>query len=417
MLAAEYSGNSREQGSRRNCSIDATALIALKSYTMSVRTVQSLESIMNAAATNPTNPLRRVHALGQSLWLDDIRRGWLRDGHLARLIADDAIAGVTSNPAIFAKSISEGAEYNEGISTLAKAGRSINEIYETLALEDVQAAADLFRPTYTATNGADGFVSLEVSPHLADDTKGTVEEGLRLWQAFNRPNAMIKVPGTQAGLPAITELIAAGVNLNVTLLFSVERYKAVVDAYLAGLEQRVQAGKPIDKIASVASFFLSRIDTLIDPKLDAMKTPEAKARRGRAAIASARLAYQYYKQWISSPRWQALASKGVKPQRLLWASTSSKDPAYQDTMYVEALIAPNTVNTLPPATVDAYRDHGDPAIRIEDDVAEAGETVQFLSSVGIELNVVSEQLEREGVKKFKEPFDALLATLKARAGK
>lgn len=372
---------------------------------------------MNAAATNPTNPLRRVHALGQSLWLDDIRRGWLRDGHLARLIADDALAGVTSNPAIFAKSISEGAEYNDGIATLARAGRSIDEIYETLALEDVQAAADLFRPTYTATNGADGFVSLEVSPHLADDTKGTVAEGLRLWQAFNRPNAMIKVPGTEAGLPAITELIAAGVNLNVTLLFSVERYKAVVEAYLVGLEQRVKAGKPIDTLASVASFFLSRIDTLVDGKLDAMKTPEAKAQRGRAAIASARLAYQHYKQWTTSPRWQALAAKGVKPQRLLWASTSSKDPAYKDTMYVEALIAPNTVNTLPPATVDAYRDHGDPAVRIEEGVADAKETVRFLSSVGIDLESVSQQLEREGVKKFKEPFDALLATLQARAGK
>lgn len=372
---------------------------------------------MNAAVTRPTNPLRRVHELGQSIWLDDIRRSWLRDGHLARLIAEDAVAGVTSNPAIFAKSISEGAEYNEGIATLARAGRSIDEIYETLALEDVQAAADLFRPTFTATNGADGFVSLEVSPHLADDTKGTVAEGLRLWQAFNRPNAMIKVPGTEAGLPAIAELIAAGVNINVTLLFSVERYKAVVDAYLSGLEQRVKAGKPIDTIASVASFFLSRIDTLVDAKLDGLKTYEATTRRGRAAIASARLAYQYYKQWTSSPRWHALATGGVRPQRLLWASTSSKDPAYKDTMYVEALIAPDTVNTLPPATVDAYRDHGDPAVRIEEEVADARETVQVLRNLGIDLQAVSEQLEREGVKKFKEPFDALLATLRTRAGR
>lgn len=364
-----------------------------------------------------TNPLRQVHQLGQSIWLDDIRRGWLRDGHLARLIAEDALAGVTSNPAIFAKSISEGAEYNDAITTLARAGSNINDIYEALALEDVQAAADLFRATYDAAGGGDGFVSLEVSPHLADDTKGTVAEGLRLWQAFNRPNAMIKVPGTEAGLPAITELIAAGVNINVTLLFSVERYRAVVDAYLTGLEQRAAAGKPIDKIASVASFFLSRIDTLVDAKLDKMDTSESKASRGRAAIASARLAYQYYKQWTNSDRWRALASKGVKPQRLLWASTSSKDPAYKDTMYVEALIAPDTVNTLPPATVDAYRDHGDPAVRIEEGVAEAKETVQILRNLGIDLKDVSEQLEREGVKKFKEPFDALLATLAKRAGK
>lgn len=366
---------------------------------------------------NAMNPLRQVHELGQSVWLDDIRRGWLRDGRLARLISEDAVAGVTSNPAIFAKAISEGAEYNDGIASLARAGRSINDIYETLALEDVQAAADLFRATYTATQGADGFVSLEVSPHLADDTQGTVVEGLRLWQAFNRPNAMIKVPGTEAGLPAITELIAAGVNINVTLLFSVERYRAVVDAYLAGLERRVNAGQPIDKIASVASFFLSRIDTLVDAKLDALTTNEAKARRGHAAIASARLAYQHYKQWTSSPRWQALAGKGVRPQRLLWASTSSKDPAYKDTMYVEPLIAPNTVNTMPPVTVDAYRDHGDPAVRIENGIEDAKETVRVLRDLGIDLKVVSEQLEREGVKKFKEPFDALLATLKKRAEK
>lgn len=371
---------------------------------------------MNAMNEPAQNPLRRVHQLGQSIWLDDIRRGWLRDGHLAKLISQDALAGVTSNPAIFAKSIGEGAEYTDAITSLARAGRSINDIYETLALEDVQAAADLFQPTYQAAGGADGFVSLEVSPHLADDTQGTVAEGLRLWRAFQRPNAMIKVPGTEAGLPAITELIAAGVNINVTLLFSVERYKAVVDAYLAGLERRVKAGQPIDQIASVASFFLSRIDTLVDGKLDTMNTYEAKALRGRAAIASARLAYQYFKQWTGSPRWQALAEKSVKPQRLLWASTSSKDPAYKDTMYVEALIAPDTVNTLPPATVDAYRDHGEPAVRIEDDLADAKETVQTLRNMGIDLKVVSEQLEREGVKKFKEPFDALMATLKQRAG-
>lgn len=363
------------------------------------------------------NPLRQVHQFGQSLWLDDIRRSWLRDGHLARLIAEDALSGVTSNPAIFAKAISEGAEYNDAIATLARSGRTINDIYEALALEDVQAAADLFRATYDTAGGGDGFVSLEVSPHLADDTKGSVVEGLRLWQAFNRPNAMIKVPGTEAGLPAITELIAAGVNINITLLFSVERYRAVVDAYLTGLEQRVAAGKPIDKIASVASFFLSRIDTLIDARLDKMAIYEAKARRGRAAIASARLAYQYYKQWTHSDRWRALAQKGVKPQRLLWASTSTKDPAYEDTMYVDALIAPDTVNTLPPATIDAYRDHGDPAVRIEDDIAEAKQTVQILRSLGIELKEVSAQLEREGVTKFKEPFDALLATLAKRIEK
>jgi transaldolase len=367
--------------------------------------------------THITNPLRGVRELGQSVWLDDIRRGWLRDGQLARVIADDLVAGVTSNPAIFAKAISEGAEYNDSIARLARAGRSIDEIYETLALEDVQAAADLFRQAYVVTNGADGFVSLEVSPHLADDTRATVAEGLRLWRAFNRPNAMIKVPGTQAGLPAITELIAAGININVTLLFSVERYREVVDAYLAGLERRVGADQPIDTIASVASFFLSRIDALVDARLDALKSIEARALRGRAAIACARLAYQHYKQWTSSQRWQALAAGGARPQRLLWASTSTKDPAYKDTMYVEALIAPNTVNTMPPATGAAYRDHGNPAVRIEDELADATDTMRLLSDLGIDSNIIGQQLEREGVKKFKEPFDALLATLKTRAGK
>ncbi|HEY0685644.1 MAG TPA: transaldolase [Steroidobacter sp.] len=367
--------------------------------------------------THPSNPLRRVHALGQSIWLDDIRRGWLRDGHLARLIADDLVAGVTSNPAIFAKAISEGAEYNEAIAELARTGRGIEEIYETLALEDVQAAADLFAQTFSASNGADGFVSLEVSPHLADDAKATVAEALRLWRAFDRPNAMIKVPGTQAGLAAITELIAAGVNLNVTLLFSVERYRAVVDAYLAGLEQRLNADQPIDKVASVASFFLSRIDTMVDARLDALNTMEASVMRGRAAIACARLAYQYHKQWTAGRRWQVLAAGGAKPQRLLWASMSSKNPAYKDTMYVEELIAPNTVATLPPATVDAYRDHGEPAVRIEDDLAGALDTMRLLHHLGIDSNVVGRQLEREGVQKFKEPFDALLASLRTRVGR
>lgn len=365
--------------------------------------------------THSGNPLHRLQALGQSIWLDDIRRGWLRDGRLSRLIVDDGIAGVTSNPAIFAKSIGEGAEYDEDIADLARAGDSVEEIYETLALADVQAAAELLRSTFSATHGVDGFVSLEVSPHLADDTGATVTEGLRLWRAFNRPNAMIKVPGTDAGVPAITELIAAGVNVNVTLLFGIVRYRAVVDAFLAGLEQRLQADQPIDRIASVASFFLSRIDTLVDARLEALDMKEAKAMRGRAAIACARLAYQHYLQWTTGQRWRALEAMGARPQRLLWASTSTKNPAYKDTMYVDALIAPNTVSTLPPATVDAYRDHGDPAVRVTDDLAGAMDTMRLMRDWGIDPNTVARQLEREGVRKFKEPFDALLATLQTRA--
>ncbi len=361
------------------------------------------------------NTLQTVHALGQSIWLDDIRRSWLRDGTFSRLIDKDGLAGVTSNPAIFAKSIGEGTEYESAIQTLARKGRKAGDIYEALVLEDVQAAADLFRPTFDSANSADGFVSLEVSPHLADDTEGTLTEGRRLWRAFNRPNAMIKVPGTAAGLPAIRTLIAEGININVTLLFGLERYGEVVDAWLSGLEQRVKASHSIENVASVASFFLSRIDTLVDGRLDALATSEAKALRGRTAIASARLAYEAFRNWSVSDRWRRLASRGARPQRLLWASTSSKDPAYPDTYYVEALIAPQTVNTLPRATIDAYRDHGVPAVRIGEDLAGARNVLQGLEKLGISPREVSAQLEREGVKKFVEPFDALLATLARRA--
>lgn len=360
------------------------------------------------------NSLQKLHALGQSIWLDDIHRAWLRDGTFAGFIANDGLAGVTSNPAIFAKAIGEGAEYETAIQSLARAGLDAGVIYESLVLEDVQAAADLFRPTYTATAGADGFVSLEVSPHLADDTEGTVTEARRLWSAFNRPNAMIKVPGTPAGLPAIRTLIAEGININVTLLFGLQRYGEVVEAWLSGLEQRAKAGGRIDGIASVASFFLSRIDTLVDPRLDAMNRPEAKALRGHAAIASARLAYEMFQKWAASERWKSLSAVGARPQRLLWASTSSKDPAYPDTYYVEALIGSQTVNTLPRATLDAYRDHGSPAIRIGEDLDGARKVVQGLQGLGIDLRALSSQLEREGVRKFNEPFDALHATLERR---
>lgn len=356
------------------------------------------------------NPLRRVHQLGQSLWLDDIRRSWLRDGTFSRLIEQDALAGVTSNPAIFAKSIAEDELYREAIR--AAAGREVNAVYESLVLDDVQAAADLFLPLYRASGGADGFVSLEVSPHLADDTDGTIAEGRRLWAAFNRPNAMIKVPGTAAGLPAIRQLLADGINVNVTLLFSVARYADVLHAYMDGLSQRLQAGQPIDHVASVASFFLSRIDTLVDGKLDALGTDQAQALRGRAAIASAQLAYQHFLARSASEQWQKLSAAGAKVQRLLWASTSSKDPAYSDVKYVEALIADQTVNTLPPATLEAYRDHGQPEVRIADDLSGAQQSVTALKALGIDMDEVSDQLEREGVDKFKQPFDALLAQLR-----
>ncbi|HVY82515.1 MAG TPA: transaldolase [Steroidobacteraceae bacterium] len=360
------------------------------------------------------NPLQTVRDLGQSIWLDDIRRDWLEDGTLQRLIDDDGLAGVTSNPAIFAKAIGAGGVYDEVIFALAEDGLPAGKVYERIVLADVQRAADMFRPTFDRAGGNDGFVSLEVSPHLADDTEGTLAEARRLWREFDRPNAMIKVPGTRAGLPAIRMLIGEGININVTLLFGLERYGEVVDAWMSGLEGRLARGQGIEGISSVASFFLSRIDTLVDPKLDAMGSAEAKALRSRAAIASARLAYEMYQKWEASERWKKLAARGGRAQRLLWASTSTKDPKLPDTYYVEALIAPQTVNTLPRATIDAYRDHGDPAVRIGEDLEGARRTVEGLKRLGIDLRTVSEQLEREGVKKFIEPFDALHASLAKR---
>ena len=361
------------------------------------------------------SPLHRLAALGQSIWLDDIRRVWLEDGTLERLIAKDAVSGVTSNPAIFEKAIAEHHDYDRAIVELAHQGRSVQDIYETLTVEDIQHAADLLRRVHEATVGRDGYVSLEVSPHLAHDTEATVAEAQRLWARVARPNLMIKVPGTTAGLLAIRQLIALGINVNVTLLFGVTRYRAVAEAFQAGLEDRSHAGGPLVGVASVASFFLSRIDTLVDSQLDALGNPEAKQLRGAAAIACARLAYQYYKEWTASPRWQALVAAGARPQRLRWASTSAKDKTYSEVKYIEALIAPDTVNTLPPETLAAYRDHGDPAMRIEEDLDEAQALPARLAALGLDLDGVAEQLEREGVRKFIEPYDRLFAVLVRRA--
>lgn len=360
------------------------------------------------------NPLLRLHKLGQSVWLDDIRRRWLRDGTLARLILDNALRGVTSNPAIFEKAISAGDEYEPALATLAHLGLDSAAICEALALEDVAAAADQLRTTHEDSSGQDGFVSIEVSPRLAHDTEGTVAEAKRLWTLLARPNVMIKVPGTRAGLPAIQQLLAAGVNVNVTLLFSVSRYREVANAFLAALEVRVATGLPLENCASVASFFLSRIDTLVDHQLDTLDNDAARALRGCAAIASAQLAYQAFKEICASPHWQRLAQHGARPQRLLWASTSTKDKRYEDTKYVEPLIAPQTINTLPRETLDAYRDHGQPALRIEHDIEAASQLPARLATLGIRLETVCEQLEREGVQKFIEPYDRLQATIQQR---
>jgi transaldolase len=366
------------------------------------------------------NPLLKLQGFGQSVWLDFISRGLLASGGLERLIKEDGLRGVTSNPAIFEKAISGSHDYDGAIATMARAGRSDKQIYESLTVEDVQRAADFFRPVYSRTKRGDGFVSLEVSPKLAHDTDGTIAEARRLWGVLNRPNVLIKVPATAEGLPAIRELISEGINVNVTLLFGLPRYRQVAEAFIAGLEERVDHGKPVNQIASVASFFLSRIDAKLDPLLEkviAAGGPSAKIAsglRGQIAIASAKMAYPIYKEVFRGARFRKLADAHARPQRLLWASTSTKNPEYSDVMYVEALIGPETVNTVPLETLEAYRDHGNPAPRLEADVDKAREVLAWLPHVGIDLDEITQQLEDEGVRKFVAPYESLMATLEDR---
>jgi len=359
------------------------------------------------------NPLKQLHALGQSVWLDLIRRSMLAPGgELQQLVERDGIRGVTSNPAIFEKAINGSDDYDDGVRRHFRDGKPIEAVYEALAVEDVGRAADVFRGVYDEHPGADGFVSIEVSPRLAHDARASVAEARRIWAALGRPNVMIKVPGTREGLAAIRTLLAEGINVNVTLLFAVSRYEEVLEQYLLALEDRVGEGEPVDRIASVASFFLSRIDTLLDPQI--ARNPEAKGLEGRIAVASAKLAYASYERVCASERWKALAARGARPQRLLWASTSTKNPAYPDTMYVEPLIGRDTVNTMPMETVDAYRDHGKPASRLGEGIAEARADLARLGRAGIELAAATAQLEAEGVRKFIEPFEKLLAALEAK---
>jgi transaldolase len=362
---------------------------------------------MNAPVPNPLLELRK---LGQSVWLDDIGRGMLNDSSLARLIRDDGLAGLTSNPSILAHSIMNEATYGERIARLLPTVPSALALYEELALADLRDAAALLRPLYDSTGGGDGFVSLEVSPHLADDSAGSHKEALRLWQRLGIPNAFIKIPGTEAGLPVIRDLIAAGINVNVTLLFSPERYQAVTRAYREGLSRRAAEGKPLAGVASVASFFLSRIDTAVDKILDGLAArgqPAARALRGKAAIASACRAYEIYEESIAQPAWEALAAKGARTQRVLWASTSTKDPAYSPIKYVEELVGPETVNTMPLETLNAYRRLGRPELTLERHIAEASDAREGLERLDVDLEAVAQQLEREGVSKFVEPFDKL----------
>jgi transaldolase len=360
------------------------------------------------------NPLLRLGELGQSVWYDYITRDLLASGELARLIAADGLRGMTSNPTIFDKAVAGSRLYDEEIRTLADKGASAGEIFEALAVADVRSACDAFLPLYQQSGRKDGLVSLEVSPALAHYTEGTIQEADRLWRALGRPNAMIKIPGTSAGLPAITHSIAAGINVNVTLLFSVERYAEVIDAFLTGLEHRVERKLSIDSVSSVASFFVSRVDGKVDPLLD--RSSNAASLRGRAAIANACLAYDLFSESLEQPRWQSLARAGAQPQRPLWASTSTKDPRYPDTYYVEALIAPDTVNTLPPETLVAYRDHGNPVVRIQEGINSAPADLEALARAGIDLSRITRQLEEEGVEKFAASYRSLLAAIDAKIG-
>jgi transaldolase len=367
------------------------------------------------------NRLSQLGTLGQSIWLDYIRRDLIASGGLRRLIEEDGLRGMTSNPSIFEKAMADSHDYDDDIRTLALKGRDAAAIYETLSQRDVQSAADEFRPLYDRTDGKDGYVSLEVNPHLAHDTHGTTEEARRLWAALNRPNVFIKVPATTEGLPAIRQLLSEGINVNVTLLFGLPRYRQVAEAYLAGIETRAAQGKPVKHVASVASFFVSRIDALVDPLLDKLLSPGgeeadlAKKLRGQVAIASAKMAYQIYQEIFGGDRFKKLAAQGARVQRLLWASTGTKNPDYSDVKYVEALIGPDTVNTAPLETLDAYCDHGEPKARLENDVGEAARVLKRLPELGITLDQVTQQLEDEGVEKFNQPFDKLIAAVEERS--
>lgn len=355
------------------------------------------------------NRIKQVHDFGQSIWLDYIDRPIMKSGKLRQMIDEDGLRGITSNPAIFEKAISDSPDYNDDIRELAGQNKSNEDIFYGLAVKDIQQASDLFAPVYDdKVDGADGFVSLEVSPRLARDTEGTLRQARALWKEVNRPNVMIKIPGTTEGLPAIRQALADGININVTLLFSLDRYEAVAEAYISGLEDRVAAGQPIDQIASVASFFLSRIDVLIDPMLADKGLDGLK---GEVAIASAKKAYEIYKRVFSSDRFNALKEKGATPQRLLWASTGTKDPAFSDVKYVDALIGPDTVDTVPMETLDAYRDHGNPADRLEDDLDKATETLERIKQAGLDLAALTQQLEDEGIDKFNKPYDKLLQAI------
>jgi transaldolase len=366
------------------------------------------------------NPLQQLHASGQSIWLDYIDRTMLLNGELASRIPGDALTGMTSNPTIFEKALAQGTAYDAQLRDAA-GDRTAWELFELVETDDVRTACDIFRPVYDAAQGRDGFVSIEVSPGAAHDSAATIAEAHRLWKTVARPNVMIKVPGTPEGAVAVRRLIADGINVNVTLLFSIEAHRRVIDAYLAGLEDRAQAGAPLGGVASVASFFVSRVDTEVDKRLDALLKSakidpnHADSLRGKAAIANAKLAYRLFRGCFAGPRWDALAANGAQLQRPLWASTSTKNPAYRDVLYVEQLIGPDTVNTMPPATLDAFKDHGVTARTVDADLDGAERVISDLAAAGIAIESVTDQLLTEGVASFQKSFDTLIAGLESKA--
>jgi transaldolase len=356
--------------------------------------------------------LNQLANLGQSIWLDFIRRSLITSGELQALV-DEGLRGMTSNPTIFEKAIAGSDDYDEALRQLAVSGGSVEAIYEALAMDDIRRAADVLRSVYDRTNKADGYVSLEVNPHLAHDTQGTIAEARRLFAALDRPNVMIKVPATPAGIPAVETLIGDGLNINITLIFSLAHYQAVTEAYIAGLEKRAEAGQDLSHVASVASFFLSRIDTAVDRQLDALQSPisDIQDLKGKIAIASAKTAYALFGQIFAGERWERLAARGARVQRPLWASTSTKNPAYPDTLYVDNLIGPHTVNTVPPETIAAFRDHGTVALTLESGVDQAREQIARLGDLGLDLGAITQKLQDDGVAAFAHSFESLLASI------
>lgn len=369
------------------------------------------------------NPLAQLIDYGQSFWLDNVSRGFTRSGALTDLIVKDGLRGETSNPTIFEKAVSDSADYDDVIRQLASEGKTPAQMYDALTTEDIRDACDAFHGTYTHTKGLDGYVSIELPPQLANDTQGSIAEARRLWPLIGKSNVMIKVPATDEGMPVIRQLISEAINVNITLMFGAGYYEKVIDAYLSGLEDRVAKRLPINGIASVASCFVSRVDTAADKRLqdaaksapDDAKLGQFTALLGKVAIANSKRLYTVYQQSIESARWKALAAAGATKQRPLWASTSTKNPNYPDTYYVEALIGPDTVDTMPPATIDAFRDHGKPRAHLEIGMEEAEEQLQSLESLGISLKEITDTLLAQGLESFKKSYDQLIGVIEQKA--